>query len=345
MKTSDNRYDDVARSSGFAARSDHGHRPAVVSAKAAGPRGGGRRLADYSIGRRQRGCRTLRAAEPPALYGPTPSDRPWTRAEDDFLRNEWHLLPFEEIARRLERDVAVVNARRRRLGIRRYDGDELTLRALQRLTGLEELRWWEVIDRGWLPARARARRAGAQRVVCVTVDDVRSLLKRHPEVLDYRQASRVARFRLELDSLPVPPRYKRLRCTSAISIGLDPPAPKGVVAATEGQALQTPDRDWMPSCAEIGGTAFWAPVYASPACPRCGAAVSAFSPDGVHSDVEPETLTQGPKRRRRTEGFGRCVAMSSRSKARPLVASPHAPARTATHPDEEKRASASQQTP
>lgn len=344
MNTLDNRYDDVPRSGGFAARCDRGHGPAVAGAKAANPSCCGRRLADYSIGRRQRGCRTLRAAEPPGRYGPTPSDRPWTSAEDDFLRNEWHLIPVEEIARRLGRDVTVVNARRRRLGIRRYDGEELTLRALRRLTGIEERQWREVIDRGWLPARVRLRRAGAQPVACVTVDDVRSLLKRHPEVLDYRQANRVARFRLELDSLPVPPRYKRLRCTSAISIGLDPPAPKGVVAAVEVQELQTPDRDWMPSCAEIGGTAFWAPVYASPACPRCGAAVSAFSPDGVHSDVEPETSTQGPKRRKRTEGF-RCVAMRSRSKARPLVASPHAPARAAAHPDEEKRASASQQTP
>jgi hypothetical protein len=262
------------------------------------------------------------------------------------LRNEWHQLPVEEISRRLDRDAAAVNVRRRQLGIRRYDGDELTLRALQRLTGLEERQWRELVDRGWLRARMRARRAGARPVACVTVDELRSLLKRHPEVLDYRAAGRVARFRLELDSLPEPPRYKRVRCTSAISIGLGHPALKGNFAAAEGQASQMPDRDWMPSCAETGGTTFWAFVYATPACPRCGAAVSALSPDGVHADVEPESLMQGTKRRKRTEGFGRSVAGSSRRKVRPHIASPHAPSHTsAEHRDEEERASASQQTP
>jgi hypothetical protein len=345
MKALDSRYEATSRRRGSGARFVRDRGPATVDAKTAVLKGRRRLLRDYSIGRWPRRCRELRAAEPQSRYGSTSSDRPWTTAEDDFLRNEWHLLPVEEIARRLGRDTAAVNARRRRLGIRRYDDDELTLRALQRLTGLEKRQWRELIDRGWLPARVRVRRAGAQPVVCVTVDDVRSLLKRHPEVLDYRQANRVARFRLELDSLPVPPRYKRLRCTSAISIALGPPAPKAVVAATEGQALQTPDRDWMPSCAEIGGTAFWAPVYASPTCPRCGAAMTAFSPDGVHSDVEPETLTQGPKRRKRIEGFGRCVAGSGHTKLRRHVPSPHSHARTATHPDEEERASASRQTP
>ena len=346
MKTLDNQYDDVPRSCGSGTRCGRGLGPAVVGAKAADPRCGGRRLADYSIDRRQRrGCR-LRVAEPPTRYGSSPSDRPWTSAEDDFLRSEWHLLPVGEIARRLDRDVVAVNLRRRQLGIRRYDGDELTLRALQRLTGLEERQWREIVDRGWLRARMRVRRAGAQPVACVTVDDARSLLKRHPEVLDYRQANRVARFRLELDSLPVPPRYKRVRCTSVISIGLDKLVTRGSAAGAEGQATKLLDRDWMPPCAEIGGTDFWVSVYASPTCPRCGSAVSAFSPDGVHSDVLPETLMQGPKRRKRTEGFGRCVAGSSHPKLRTHVAAPHAVGRTpVSHPDEEERAPASQQTP
>jgi hypothetical protein len=170
------------------------------------------RLARVSVIFPDRRRRALRAAEPPGRYAVRVAGKPWTHEHDEFLRNQWHLLPVEEIARQLGRSVAAVNRRRCKLGIRRYDGDELTLRALQRATGLAGRRWREVVERGWLQVRLRVRGTGAKPVGCVTVDGVRSLLKRHPEVLDYRLLRPAVRIRLELDSLPEPPRYKRLLC-------------------------------------------------------------------------------------------------------------------------------------
>lgn len=349
MKALDSRYEAASRRRGSGARFVRDRGPATVDATAAVLKRRRRLLRDYSVGQSPRRCRELRAAEPQSRYGSTSSDRPWTTAEDDFLRNEWHLLPVDEIARRLDRDVAAVNVRRRRLGIRRYDGDELTLRALQRLTGLGEPRWRELIDRGWLQVRMRVRREGAKAVDCVTVDGVRSLLKRHPEVLDYRAASRAARFRLELDSLPTPPKYKRVRCTSAISIGLGESATKGDAAGAEGRALRVLralDRDWMPSCAEIGGTAFWAAIYSARVCPRCGGTVSALSPDGTYSDAEPKGLMEKARRRARSAGFGSRVAASRRPEINPPLSSTPAPGRThVSEPAREERAPASQQTP
>jgi hypothetical protein len=183
-------------------------------------------------------------------------------------------------------------------------------------------------------------------VGCVTVDGVRSLLKHHPEVLDYRAANRVARFRLELDSLPTPPKYKRVRCTSAISIGLGEPATKRDAAGEEGRALRALDRDWMPSCAEIGGTAFWAAIYSAPVCPRCGGGVSALSPDGMYSDAEPEGLMEKIRRRARPAGFGSRTAASRQRKVKAPSSSTPAPGRTpVSGPEREERAPASQQTP
>jgi hypothetical protein len=94
-----------------------------------------------AFGLRSRRRRDLRVAEPPGRYAQRPARRAWTHEHDEFLRNEWHLLPAEEIARRLGRSVAAVNRRRCKLGIRRYDGDELTLRALQRATGASSPAW------------------------------------------------------------------------------------------------------------------------------------------------------------------------------------------------------------
>lgn len=223
--------------------------------------------------------------------------------------------------------MPAVDLRRRRLGIRRYDGDELTLRALQRATGLDGRQWREVIERGWLQVRLRVRRAGAKPVGCVTVDGVRSLLKRHPEVLDCRRVRRAARFRLELDSLPDLPKYKRVRCTSAISSGLGEPATQGDTAGVERRALRALDRDWMPSCAEVGGTEFWAAIYSTPFCPRCGGAVSALSPDGTYSDAEPEGLMEKAGRQARTAGFGSRVAARRQRKIKPTLSSTRAPSR------------------
>ena len=181
-----------------------------------------------------------------------------------------------------------MNLRRKRLGIGRYVGDELTIRALEQATGLDHRQWQHFIEQGWLSARKRARRQGAAPITYVTVDAVKALLKRHPEVLDYRSAKRDARVLLELDSLPDPPKYKRVVCCSEAWTDQVKPTPGGR-KVTHGAAELRPSlhRFKMRSCAAEGGTPFWAPLYSSPTCPRCGCTVSRYAPEGVFSDVEP----------------------------------------------------------
>jgi hypothetical protein len=270
----------------------------------------------------------------------------WAREHDEFLRNEWHLLPAEEIARRLGRSVAAVNRRRRQLGIRRYDGDELTLRALQRATGLAGRHWREVIERGWLLVRLRVRGLGAKPVGCVTVDGVRSLLKRHPEVLDYRLLRPAVRLRLELDSLPPPPRYKRLLCTAANSVNAAPVGTNADAGRGEGQLSPAVGRIVMPSCAQIGGTVFWVPISATPTCPRCGGAVSVYSPDGVYADALSKRDTDRAGGRTGFAGLRgflpRCDNLTTRRSREAMATRDRMP--TSDH-DEKDRAPASRQTP
>jgi hypothetical protein len=43
----------------------------------------------------------------------------------------------------------------------------------------------------------------------------------------------------------------------------------------------------QPSCEEEGGTSFWAALYATPCCPRCGCQVSRYSEEGLFTDLDP----------------------------------------------------------
>jgi hypothetical protein len=199
--------------------------------------------------------------------------KPWTAAEDQFLKDHWHMLSGDEIARQLGRTFTSVNLRRKRLGIVRYDGDELTIRDLEALTRLDHRQWHEFIEQGWLRARQRARRRGATPITYVSVPALHDLLRAHPEVLDYRNAPKRTRARLELDSLPEPPTWKRVICSSD---------------AWQWSQRQTRHR----SCAAIGSTSFWSPLYSLPRCPRCGCQVSRYSPEGLFTNVDPEKIVQ-----------------------------------------------------
>ena len=167
------------------------------------------------------------------------------------------------------------------------DSDELALDDLAQLTGIDVRQWREFIARGWLQTCSRKCQSGATQVTCVTVHRVRSLIKRRPEVLDYRSARREARIRLELDSLPDPPVYKRLMCMSIESHRAQPLRSWRDVSEGVGEAMPIACRRAITSCAPAGGTVFWAPTYATPSCPRCGCTVSPYSPDGVYADAEP----------------------------------------------------------
>ena len=88
-------------------------------------------------------------------YATSKERKAWTDAEDQFLRDNWHRLSGDEIARQLGRTFTSVNLRHKRLGIGRYNGQELTIRVLEDLTKLDHRPWHDFTARGWLKARKR----------------------------------------------------------------------------------------------------------------------------------------------------------------------------------------------
>ena len=199
----------------------------------------------------------------------------WTARDDDYIRLNWHSTSGDAIAAALGRSFESVNLRRKRIGVGRYDGSELTIRDVEEATRIDHRQWHDFVERGWLRVRRRERRAGAAPITYVTIDAVLAMLRAHPEVFDYCAAPPRTRNLLELDSLPTPPKYKRVTCQSTGWTDQVKPTP-------------IPHHVGMASCGDQGGTHFWAPLYATPACPRCGCKVSRYSPEGLFTDLEPD---------------------------------------------------------
>jgi hypothetical protein len=222
-------------------------------------------------------------------YAPSRLRKPWgDPAEDEFLRANWHRLPGDEIARALGRTFESVNLRRKRIGVTRYDGDELTIKTLEELTKIDHRQWHEFIERGWLKSRARARRKSAAPITYVSLPALHSLLQHHPEILDYRGMPKTVRAVLELDRLPDPPGWKRVVCRSDAWREQVKATPNGR-AVTHGKAELTNrvHRFQLMSCAAAGGTSFWTETYRAPQCPRCGCQVSRYSEEGLFSYEDP----------------------------------------------------------
>jgi len=138
----------------------------------------------------------------------------WSESHDQFLRENWHRMSGDEVAAALGRTFNSVNLRRKRLGIGRYEGEDLTIRDLETLTRLDHRQWQEFIERGWLRARRRERRNEASPITYVSLDALQQLLQSHPEVYDYQGASRTTRALLELGRLEPAPAWKRVVCRS-----------------------------------------------------------------------------------------------------------------------------------
>lgn len=234
--------------------------------------------------------RNLMGAARRGGYAPRGDRKPWgDPAEDEFLRRNWHKLPGDEIARVLGRTFEAVNLRRKRIGVKRYDGDELTIKSLEARTSIGHRQWLEFIERGWLTSRVRSRRLGAPAINYVTIEALHSLLQRHPEIFDYRAAPKPVRVALELDRLPEPPKWKRVVCRSDGWHDQLKATPLGRTM-THGKAAMAErlHRFKLPSCAAMGGTRFWTDIYRAPQCPRCGCLVSRYSEEGLFSDSDPE---------------------------------------------------------
>jgi superfamily II DNA or RNA helicase len=221
-------------------------------------------------------------------YATSKERKAWTDAEDQFLRDNWHRLSGDEIAQRLERTFTSVNLRHKRIGIGRYDGHELTIRDLEVLTKLDHRQWHDFIARGWLKARKRRRRCGAAPITYVSITALHVMLREHPEIYDYRGAPKRARALLELDVVPDAPAWKRVVCNSdAWQPGLRQ-MPVGRTMTHGAPAMAERLQQFrLRSCATIGGTSFWSPLYSLPMCPRCGCQVSRYSPDALFTDMDP----------------------------------------------------------
>lgn len=233
--------------------------------------------------------RNLAAAARRGGYRPGRARKAWGDPQEDlFLWDNWHRMSGDEIAAALGRSFHSVNLRRKRLGIGRYDGDELTVRDLESLTAIDHRQWQEFIARGWLRARTRGRRNDATPITYVSIDAVHQLLKAHPEVYEYRAAPRAAAAALELGRLPDPPAWKRVVCRSDSWQEQLKATPLGR-AVTHGAAAMVTRRHRfrLQSCASEGGTRFWTRLYQLPQCPRCGCQVSRYSEEGLFSNNDP----------------------------------------------------------
>ena len=171
----------------------------------------------------------------------------------------------------------------------RKGANELTIRDVEEATRLDHRQWHEFVDRGWLRVRRRERREGAAPITYVSIDAILAMLRAHPEIFDYRNASSRTRNLLELDSLPAPPKYKRLTCDAAGWTDQVKPTQSGrKVTHGAAELTLTAPHFTMRSCREEGGTHFWAPLYSMPSCPRCGCIVSRYSTQGLFTDLEPD---------------------------------------------------------
>ncbi|MDZ5454991.1 hypothetical protein [Azohydromonas lata] len=181
-------------------------------------------------------------------YRPDIARRRWTESENAWLLQHWSSLSDTELAAALGRPAGAIQQHYRRLRSTVASPAERTfsLGALRRLTGVDPREWRDFIRRGWLESGGGPRDRKAGRAVQVSAEAVLALLQAHPEVLNYERATDEARLALNLARLPAPPRFKRVTCRSR-------------------------------PCRQQGGTAFWAPIYAAPRCPRCGRLTSRLS--------------------------------------------------------------------
>lgn len=217
----------------------------------------------------------------------------WTPEEDEWLRENWHRHSPDEVAAHLGRSLTSVTLRKKRLGVTRYDGPDYTIHDLESMLRLDHRQWHDLIERGWLRAWQRKRRGSVSPITRVSVDNLLACLRDHPEVVDYRHASKYAIGVLEFARLPDPPAYKQVSCDSRSFSDCLKPTPHGMAAHAEDVRLvEKAHRYSLPSCADIGGYRFFASVYeASPRCPRCGCIASRYAADGVYSDTADETAT------------------------------------------------------
>lgn len=225
-----------------------------------------------------------------AGYRTTKQRKAWDEKENEYLRQHWHRSSPDTIATHLGRSVQSVVLQKKRIGIGRYDGDDLTIHDLEAATKVDHRQWHEFIERGWLKAWAKPRLNGATPITRVTINHLKTFLTDHPEVINFATAGSYLRALLEVHTLPEPPRYKLVSCQSDSWQSGAKATPVGAKFHHGTVTLEDRHHEYsLDSCATVGGTDFWQPIHeVSPCCPRCGCKVSRYSERAVYRDDTPD---------------------------------------------------------
>ncbi len=229
------------------------------------------------------------AAAKKAGYKTSKKRKSWTAEEDKFLQENWGRMAPDEIADALGRTYLSCQLRKKRLGISTRDFEDLTIRDIEELTKIDHRIWHRFIDDGWLKAWQQPRR-GAVPVTRVSVDNLKKFFTDHPEVFNYQASTPYVRGVLELNGLPDAPKFKRVTCQSESFTDGERQTKVGKIVHHGDFSLENRIHQFsMESCATIGGTSFWTPIYeVSPSCPRCGCITSRFSESAIFTDDTPD---------------------------------------------------------
>lgn len=222
-------------------------------------------------------------------YKPAKERIVWTPENDQYLRDHWGKLPPQEIYATLKCSPSSVFNRLKRIGHSTRDNTDFTVYDIEHLTKLDHRLLRRFIDEGWLKAYNEYGRNGEVWSRRVRLAALHEFLRAHPEAFDYRAVPRDVKAALELHRLPAPPQFKRLTCRSDNWQDGVKATPTGFhVHHGEVQLRQAFHRHHLKSCASLGGTDTWAPIYAvSTNCPRCGCLLSRFSEKAIFSDEDP----------------------------------------------------------
>lgn len=220
-------------------------------------------------------------------YKPRPKVE-WTPEKDAYLVEHWGKVPPAEIYAHLKCSPSSVFNRLRRIGHSTRDNPDLTLFDLEHLTKLDHRQWRTWIERRWLKAYEEYGRDGGTWSRRVKLEWLHAFFREHPEVFNYRAADRYVRGVLELDKLPDPPNFMRITCRSDSWQDRERLTPVGKkIHHGEIELVELQHHFELKSCAAEGGTDFWAPLYQTPSCPRCGCKCTRFSEKAVFTDEDP----------------------------------------------------------
>jgi len=220
----------------------------------------------------------------------------WNAEKDDYLLKNYGKIPLSEIFAHfgLEEGDTSISNRLKRIGHSTRCNTDFTIHDLESLTKIDHRLWQRFITDCWLHSYEEFGRSDQVHSRRVTLDNLKKFLSEHPEIFNYRAAEKYAKAVLELDKLPDPPAFMMVTCRS--DSWQDRITPHRVGKAIHHGSIQLEEREHrysLESCDVRGGTDFWAQIYESPICPRCGCKVSRFSEKAMFSDTDPgnsETL-------------------------------------------------------